>query len=416
MKKAVLLATAATALVAGGYRIPENSLNSLALSAAYAANANGADATYYNPANMVFGDKTQKVEAALTYIGLSKVHFDGSAPAAGMPYADTSGSVSEPENFFVPTIHYVSPAFGDWRFGASIVSPGGLSKRWNDQPAKGYAWEVTVQTVEFNPTVAYRISPNLSVGGGIRGLYVQGVVKSGAGGSRDMAGDGFALGYNLALSYHPTKELKLAATYRSEVKFNIKGDAKLYFPDDGYFNGTLQYDGGGSVELPLPAVLQLAAAYTFNRRSAQPTTVEVMYERDYWSAFKNLDFNYDSSIPAGLVPSFDDPIPKNWKDTNVFRLGVTQGLDAWTLMAGIAIDKTPVPEKTLNFELPDADAVVFSMGARYQIDAAWNLGGGVLYDHKADRTIDGTKNDNKIDGTFTNTAAYLVTLGAEYRF
>ena len=65
---------------------------------------------------------------------------------------------------------------------------------------------------------------------------------------------------------------------------------------------------------------------------------------------------------------------------------------------------------------PDADAVVFSMGARYQIDAAWNLGGGVLYDHKADRTIDGTKNDNKIDGTFTNTAAYLVTLGAEYRF
>ncbi|UFS62245.1 outer membrane protein transport protein [Sulfurimonas sp. HSL-3221] len=415
MKRALLLATAATALTAGGYRIPENSINSLALAAAYAANANGADATYYNPANMVFGDAAQKAEAALTYIGLTGVHFNGSAPQAGVVGTDTSGSDAEPEHFFVPTLHYISPAFGDWRFGASMLSPGGLSKRWNDQPARSYAWEVTVQTIEFNPTVAYRISPELSVGGGLRALYVQGVVKSGSIGSRDMAGDGFAFGYNLALSYRPTEALKLAATYRSGIEFNIEGDAKLYFPDDGAYNGTLLYDTGGSVSLPLPAVLQVAAAYTFNEGTSQATTVEFVYEKDYWSAFKDLDFDYDTDIGA-LAMYFDDPIPKNWKDTNVYRLGVTQGLDAWTLMAGIAIDETPIPEKTLNFELPDANAVIFSAGARYRMDDAWNLGGGILYDHKEDRRIDGTVNDNNIDGTFTNTAAILVTLGAEYRF
>ncbi|MES9958202.1 MAG: hypothetical protein ABW120_00385 [Sedimenticola sp.] len=35
---------------AGGYKIPEQSVNSTALSAAYVANAQGPDSSYYNPA------------------------------------------------------------------------------------------------------------------------------------------------------------------------------------------------------------------------------------------------------------------------------------------------------------------------------------------------------------------------------
>ncbi len=416
MRKTVLFAATATALYAGGYRIPENSINSLALSAAYAANANGADATYYNPANMVFGDETQKLEAALTYIGLSSVHFDGTVPTAGSGIPDSSGCDSKVENFFVPTMHYVSPALGDWRFGASFVSPGGLSKRWQDQPGRGYALNVTLQTVEFNPAVAYRIIPELSVGGGVRLLYATGVVQSGSIGSRQMEGSGMSTAYNLALAYRPLPSLKLAATYRSEVDFHIKGDAKLYFTDDGYFNGDKMYDGGGSVDLPLPAVLQLAAAYTFGAGEDTSATVEFVYERNYWSAFKALDFNYDSDIGPLLGPAFDNPIPKAWEDTNVYRLGVTMRADAVTMMAGVAIDKTPVPEKTLNFELPDADAMVFSVGGRYRFDRALNIGGAVLFDAKEDRKIHAETNDNGIDGTFSNTSALLVNLGAEYRF
>ena len=57
-KKIALLAitgifTAGSAL-ASGWRIPEQSVNSTALSAAYVANAHGADAAYFNPANMSF--------------------------------------------------------------------------------------------------------------------------------------------------------------------------------------------------------------------------------------------------------------------------------------------------------------------------------------------------------------------------
>lgn len=39
---------------------------------------------------------------------------------------------SKEEHFYVPTFHYVSPMIGDWRYGLSIVAPGGLSKRWDE--------------------------------------------------------------------------------------------------------------------------------------------------------------------------------------------------------------------------------------------------------------------------------------------
>ncbi len=100
---ALFLLVGTTAVMAGGYKIPESSLNAVALSNAYVANANGADASYYNPANMVFSEnKSGAIEVDLTYIGLSAMDFKGTT---GTTPTDTS---SKTENFIVPTLHYVS--------------------------------------------------------------------------------------------------------------------------------------------------------------------------------------------------------------------------------------------------------------------------------------------------------------------
>ena len=68
VRVATLLSLSAATLLASGYRIPEQSLNSVALSAAYVASANGADASYYNPANMAFMAEGGYIETSLTYI------------------------------------------------------------------------------------------------------------------------------------------------------------------------------------------------------------------------------------------------------------------------------------------------------------------------------------------------------------
>jgi long-chain fatty acid transport protein len=406
MKKTVLLSLLGSSLLlAGGYKIPETSLNSMALSAAYVANAHGADASYYNPANMAF-DSAHALEVDLSYISLSGIDFKGDVSGTDM---DAS---SESEGFLVPSLHYVSPHVGNAAFGLSITVPGGLSKRWEVQPATTYAKEFTLQVVEINPTVAYKINDNLAVGGGLRVIHSSGIVKSQGTASRDMEGESWDFGYNFALSYKPTKALSLAATYRSNVDLTEVGSAKLYFPDNANYSSDRKvYDDDASVTVPLPGALNLALAYTYE----SGTTVEFVYERTFWSAYSELDFGYVSSIGA-LTQNFDDPIAKDWKDVNAFRLGVTQQYEKWTAMAAVAYDESPVPEKSLNFELPDSNAWLVSMGGRYQVDDSWNIGMSGLIDLKDSRSINGDENEVGINGEFSNAKAYLLTLGVEYTF
>lgn len=408
------LLTAGVLAQGAAYKVPENSINSMALSAAYTAGAEGADAAYYNPANMAFNDDRHHAELDLTYIGLVSVHFDGSAPTAGSGVTDASGSRSMHETFFVPSVFYSSADYGGLRFGFSALSPAGLSKRWETQPAKGYANEFTLKTGEFNPTVAYRIDETLAIGAGVRMIYSMGEVKSAATASREMSGSGLDFGYNLAVAWRPVSALKLALVYRSEVQLNVTGDATLYYPDDGNYGGNVWYDDAGKVSVPIPAMLQAAVAYTFNARTAYATTLEFVFHRDFWSAYEQLDFDYPQSLGT-LTSAFDDPIPRNWHDANAFRGGVTQQIGDLSLMAGGAFDATPVPEETLNFELPDNDGWMASVGARYRFSPDLSVGFGVLYSKKYDRTVSSV-NQNGIDGTFTHASATLATAGCSFRF
>lgn len=398
MRIITLSVLASVTLMAGGYKIPESSLNATALSAAYVANAHGADAAYYNPAAMVYNEDAGFLEIDATYIGLSSIDFSG-----------TTGSYSsKEENFIVPTLHFASKKLGDngARVGFSIVSPAGLSKRWDARVPKSTAEEFTLQTIELNPSLAVPLSDTVSMGVGFRIVRTDGVVKSNAAPtpvSRDMSGDSIDYGYNLALNYRPIQNLSLAATYRSKIDLNVEGTADLRYIAS-------LYSGGTSVTVPVPAALNIAGAYTFG----SGTTLEVVYEHTFWSAYKMLDFEY-SSLPNTATTVFGTPVPKNWENTDTYRLGLTQKFNDLTLMAGIAYDETPVPESTLGYELPDSNAWIYSLGGRYQINHNWNIGLAGLVDVKDSRDVY-QSSATGIKGEFSNAKAYLVTAGIEYRF
>ena len=400
-----LLSLSAATLLASGYRIPEQSLNSVALSAAYVAGANGADASYYNPANMSFMAQGAYTEMALTYINLPKVNFTDNGSAVLATGATGQNADSKTENFLMPNLHYVSPTVGNWRFGLSITAPAGLSKRWDETYQKSSAEEFTLKVIEINPTASYKISDQLAFGFGLRGVYTDGVVKSNASNlvTRDLEGDSIDFGYNLAVSYKPIKDLILAATYRSKVDLTVEGNADLKYLATTYNNI------GASVTIPLPASLALAAAYTYDK-----TTVEFVFERTYWSSYKDLDFNYDTVLNPWATASFDTPRLKSWKDANAYRIGLThQCTDNLKMMLGFAIDKTPTPNSTIGFELPDSDAKLYSIGFDYKINEKTNIGLAYLYDDKEDRTVTQT---GGVNGKFTDSAAHLLTASFKYKF
>lgn len=417
-KITLLSLLASCVLMAGGYKIPETSLNAVALSAANVAHSNGADAAYYNPANMVFMADENTMEMDLMYIGLDAPKYQGTytSPVSGTsPAANING---EDENFFIPSFHYVSPIIGGARFGLSVVAPAGLSKRWDEAPAIYTAKEFSLTIIEVNPSIALPIGDKVGIAIGMRMVYTDGVVNSVSPiSSREMTGDSIDFGYNLALSYKPSKELEFGLTYRSKIDLSVDGNADLSYTDvlgsftpfTGQPTGTTYASSSSTnVSIPLPALLNVAVAYTFTTA----TTVEFVYERNFWSSYSALDFNYGSSTDFVTNIVFGSVIAKNWEDTNTFRFGITQELDKLRLMAGLVIDETPAPESTVGFELPDSDSISVSLGGRYQISDKINIGLAGLYSKRDDRII----SNASLNGRFTNTDVLIISAGLEYRF
>ncbi len=425
LKSLITVSIGASVVVAGGYKIPEQSLNSTALSAAYIANANGADASYFNPANMVWNENVDQIEGALTYIYLPAISYAGSK--GSLPSSVANGK-SQVENFYMPNFHYSSKEKDGLRYGFSVISPAGLSKRWNSTVQIASAEEFTLKTVELNPTIAKKVNEKLAIGGGIRMVYSEGVVKSDAttvaaivnnpalapAVKRDMEGDSIDFGWNIALSYKPESTTTISATYRSKIDLTEEGTAKLYY------GGNLEYNGDTSLTVPIPAALNLAIA-----KEVENTTYELVYEKTYWSAYKNLDFSYPTSTISTTTGGAVDTIingafntikDKNWKDTNTYRLGITNKYSSdLTLMFGFAIDENPVPDSTLAFELPDSDAKMYSCGFEKKLDEKSSFGMAYLYDDKEARTVAQTA-DPDINGTFTGAGAHLVTMAYKLRF
>jgi long-chain fatty acid transport protein len=312
------------------------------------------------------------------------------------------------ENIAIPYFHYVSKAYGDWRYSLSITVPAGLSKRWESPIEKLSAQEFTLKTVMLNPSVAYKFNKNFSVAVGANIVYSEGKVYSdgadaGLAMKREMRGDSIDYGYNIAASLHLDNGLNLAATYRSKIKLSEKGKANLYFGAVGE-----KYDA--DVSIYIPAALNIAISKDIDK-----WTLEFVYERTFWSSYKTLNFNYNKPILGVLKPYFDDPIEKKWKDTNTFRLGVTYRYsDKLTLMAGYSYDESPIKEKYISYELPDSNAHIFSAGFKYQQtkNLAWGM--AILYDSKKSRTVN--TNIHDIKGKFSKGGALLITSGFTYKF
>jgi long-chain fatty acid transport protein len=391
---------------ASGFRIANQSLGAVGLSGAHVAYTPAPDASYSNPANMVFQPDQWRVETSLTMLSLPSITYtDNRTPLLN--------GESDSELFFMPLIHAVSPRYRDLRFGFSLTYPYGLAKQWQQSYPSAFAKKFALLTVEANPTLAYQVNDRLSLGAGIRLVYGRGEVDNmfsappfDLGGltrlsrSADAADTGW--GYNLALTLRPTDKWSIAATYRSQIELNLSDSGELRA-----MAGSLPvfvYSGLTAIDLTLPAVFSLATSYTFDR-----LTVELGWDRTDWSSFNALDFEYSQAFLAPPFDIFDRVTAKNWKDTDAFRLGLTYAWnDHWTTTLGFTYDQTPVPEATLGFELPDTDATVYCAGVRYRYSPTTELGISYMYHRTTSRSL---SNAQGIDGTFTDGGAHALTVG-----
>lgn len=396
-----------SSLYGSGYRIPEQSGDSIAFSAANVAKSFGPDSAYYNPANMPYLDSLHQFEISNTYLYLGKTKFDNYSNVPG-----TKDATSRYAKFLVPAFHFVSPQIGqNWRVGLSFAVPAGISIKWRESYPRTTAEVFSLQIFELNPSIAYQFNDNMSLALGLRMLYSNGKTQNQLKlgpieAQRKLKGDSVDFGYNLALTYRPIEQLSLSTTYRSKVNLTLKGDADIHTNLMG------NYKGGAKISIPLPAVWSIGASYDISNFTFMATL-----ERTFWSSFKQLDFNYDKSVPLPQV--FDEPNKKHYRDSNAYRLALAhQTTEKLRLMIGFAYDEAATKNDRVGFELPDTKAYIYSIGGNYQLNSNLALGASLLYQDRQDRVINhqGKTHADTVVGKFKNPSAILTNFNISYKF
>ncbi|MDX1410968.1 MAG: outer membrane protein transport protein, partial [Nitrospirales bacterium] len=228
--------------------------------------------------------------------------------------------------------------------------------------------------IDIKPTVAVKITENLSIGGGIDIYHVSNLGEGQAevqaiaapnnpfglpvGTPIEANGRDTAVGFNASFLWTPIMNedkkprLNLGFVYRSQTDLDLKG----------------QFLAGGSViadtqvTAELPQVFTGAIAGWPIRNKEREWKVEVDLDYADWSAFKDLNLNLSNGATI--------PFPRDYGDAFVVMLGTEykwikpSSLPDWDVMArgGYVRSQTPIPDRTFEPSVPDADQNSISVG------------------------------------------------------
>ena len=216
---------------AGGLLLFEVGTGDVGLaSAGYTARAEDASTVFTNPAGMTRLDGTQlSLGGQLLYADLGFSIGQGTAPALG----DRSGG--NPVGAFPGGGLFLSYSVApDVRLGFATTGNFGLAQKYDgDWVGRYYVQEATLIGMSLLPSVAWRVSKEVSVGASLNVMYgklkQQVAVNNIVGSDGRLALDTYEWGYgaNLGLLYEPNPTTRFGIVYNSQVKLDFSAPAEF---------------------------------------------------------------------------------------------------------------------------------------------------------------------------------------------
>ncbi len=384
-----LLVVATSLSLAGGYQVNEHGARAMGMGGAFVALASDASAVFFNP-------------AGLAYQSGINVLVGGTAIMPATSFTSATPSLPEQkmksQTFFPPNV-YISYAMDDLTFAVGVFAPYGLGTEWEPTwSGRHSAVKTDLQAIYINPSVAYRVNDQFSVGVGAS--YIIGKAKlnrkqrtfstlapptpSASDGEVNLEGDGTGFSINAGVLYKASSDLTIGASYRHLAKVKFEGDVVFSNMQalTPYFPG-----GKGSVELPMPSNMQAGLAYNLS----SDLTVALDFQYVLWSAYEKLTIVVPTgpAAPAGLGGQplqATSTSAKDWENAMLIRVGGEYRMDKLTLRAGFIYDATPQPDKSVEPMLPDANRIEFTVGAGYMLTDMISVDAAYQFISSAERT------------------------------
>lgn len=378
---AVSLAVLAPSVWASGFALQNQtgSGNGNAFAGAAAA-AEDAGTVFFNPAGMTLLGEGDNLSLTGTLISRSIKYSDKGSTTTSPLYPLPSGNGGDGGGLaLVPAGYWVHSLTNQLWFGLGISPTFGNTTEYdNTFIGRNAGFYAEMEQININPSLAYKINEQVSLGFGINIAHntthfkqgfplVYSAVGAPANNYADIKGDDWGYGYNFGATFSITPATRLALTYRSQIEFDLEGKFDAATPV-AYARFA---DHDIKAELKTPDSASLAVS---QRLSDQ---LELLADATWtgWSVIDTIKV-YDKSSGANVVN-----LSYNFKDT--WRVGVGanyQYNDQWKLRAGLAYDESPVKGATdRTMTLPDSDRTWLSFGARYALSKASSIDMGYTH-------------------------------------
>jgi long-chain fatty acid transport protein len=399
---------------ASGFAIIEHSASGMGNAyAGAAAIAEDGSTIWFNPAGMMKLKGSQVVIAGHYLKPNSAFENKGSTTAFGAPL---SGDDDDWEvGAIIPNFYWVTSLNEEMKFGLGVNAPFGLVTDYDDTWVGRYhAVRSDMQTVNFNPSIAYQASDRLSLGGGLNVMLADVTLTSAidfgallgapesADGFVELQGDNMnslgdlSYGFNLGLLFDVTPMTSIGLAYRSEIKVDVEGEAEFLVPLAAapvLSSGAFQ-DSGLSASVTLPQSFSVSVAHQMDK-------VKLLADITWigWSSFEELRIKYDNPLQPDSVTTED------WENTFRYSFGVDwQYSDKVILRAGVAYDETPIPSaERRTARIPGNNRTWLSLGGTYVIDEDFTVDIG--YSHIF---IDDTEINNEFESSQPALGAVLI--------
>lgn len=401
-----VMAVAALSAAAEGYQVNTFSAKQIGMGHVGVAMKLGAESQIFNPAGVAFSDKTLELSGAVAAIKSSATATltDGSK-------FSTSSKIATPMN--------VSASFriyDNLYAGVAFYTPYGSTITWGRSwPGAVMNQSVDLKMFTVQPTVSWRILPNLSVGAGLMigwgtvnldkalvsarsmdrvidlqyqaALLKYNVARTQAAltgqpfdlpepqqpqtkyglmppASVNLKGSSeLALGVNVGAMWDITSQWTVGASFRSKMNLHVKaGDARVDYADEmaravlGETLDNLNYTNFDA-SMPAPWVFTFGASY----KPVEKLLLAFDAQLNGWGTYKYLDFKFDQ------LPEFDQHLKKDYHNAWTLHLGgqysLTERLD---LRAGMMVDFTPCNKDYYNPETPGMTRIEPAVGLSFR--------------------------------------------------
>jgi long-chain fatty acid transport protein len=272
----------------------------------------------------------------------------------------------------------------NWVLGVGIYTPFGLRTEWPQGSLPSFvSQKADLKVLYLTPSIAYRITPNISVGGGFDFAWSQIQLERNINLAplapvvifNEVDTDGSDFGFNLGTLIETNSNVDFAVTYKHNIEVDYEGDVGFsgvppsltsFFPS-----------GETSLELPLPSQLMFGASTTFEKWSLEGDLIFT-----FWDDVDEIRLDFLTNTPVLR----DVVITRNFENSWSLRLGAEYNLtDQWALRGGYVYDETPVPDQAVDPILPYGSRNGITFGVGY-VGEGWSFDVGYMALFFEDRT------------------------------